>query len=388
VSARWNIFESEMAFDPGADFEAFVKPVPAKWVVYLLADENDQPVQLLCVKNLRASLKRRLGGEEMIGPTRKVNYREIVRKIYWRRVDSAFEADWIYLEAARAIFPATYRGMTGFRPAWFVHVNPKTTYPRWIKTINLSGKTGTYFGPLEDKHSAHKLVHLMENLFDLCRDYSVLTAAPNGPCPWKQMGKCVGPCDGSISLEAYGQVVALSAEVLEDPGRYVEEQTERMQAAAKELRFETAAKIKAHIDQAAQLGKGALRHVRKLEDFRFASLQRGPRAGTAKVFLITPGVIEEVAGLIDEPSEVGELLGEILKTAQERRVGRLDEVGEERVAVAAHQLFVAKNKQGVFVQVDELEERSFAKAYRDLLNQKVQEIPEEQEGVTKELQAM
>src|SRR5687768_5418462 len=81
------------------ELEAFLKNVPAKWVVYLMADGEHRPVQLLCVKNLRASLKRRLGGEEMVGPSRKVNYREIVRRIYWRRVDSALEADWIYLEA-------------------------------------------------------------------------------------------------------------------------------------------------------------------------------------------------------------------------------------------------------------------------------------------------
>src|SRR5688500_382044 len=143
------IFDRRVDFDPAAgDFDAFVRQVPAKWVVYLLADANDNPVQLLCVKNLRYSLKRRLGGgieREDIGPTRRVDYREIVRKIYLRRVDSAFEADFIYLEAARAIFPQTYRGMLGFRPAWFVHVNPHTTYPRYIKTINLTGQTGTYF---------------------------------------------------------------------------------------------------------------------------------------------------------------------------------------------------------------------------------------------------
>ena len=39
-----------------------------------------------------------------------------------------------------------------------------------------------------------------------------------------------------------------------------------MQAAAEELRFETAGKIKQFIDQLQQLGKGALRHVRRIEE--------------------------------------------------------------------------------------------------------------------------
>jgi len=75
-----------------------------------------------------------------------------------------------------------------------------------------------------------------------------------------------------------------------------------MQAAAKELRFESAAKIKSYIDSIGTLGKGDLRHFRRLRDFNFLSLQHGPRDGRAKAFLITPGAIEEIAGVPIEPS--------------------------------------------------------------------------------------
>src|SRR3954453_3289973 len=119
-----HLFPFRADFDPAADFENFRKLVPARWVVYLMADADDRPIQLLCVKNLRYSLERRLLGDESLGLTRRVNYREIVRRIYYRRVDSAFEADVVYLEAARTLFPESYQGMVGFRPAWFIHVDP------------------------------------------------------------------------------------------------------------------------------------------------------------------------------------------------------------------------------------------------------------------------
>jgi hypothetical protein len=148
VSTWSHIFERRADFDPAADFEPFLKSVPGKWVVYLMANADDEPVQLLCVKNLRYSLERRLGEAPpapeqpaapvdslhaagvALGLSKKVNYREIVRRVYWTRVDSAFEADAVFLEAARAVFPQTYRGMFGFRPAWFVLVNPHPTFPR------------------------------------------------------------------------------------------------------------------------------------------------------------------------------------------------------------------------------------------------------------------
>ena len=65
-----------------------------------------------------------------------MNYREIVRTIAWQRVDSAFEADVVYLEAARQHFPQTYQGMIGMRPAWFLHVNPEAEFPRYTRTTD------------------------------------------------------------------------------------------------------------------------------------------------------------------------------------------------------------------------------------------------------------
>ena len=56
-------FDHHADFDPATGLEPLLAAVPAKWVVYLFTDAADQPVQLLCVKNLRASLKRRLGGD-------------------------------------------------------------------------------------------------------------------------------------------------------------------------------------------------------------------------------------------------------------------------------------------------------------------------------------
>ena len=54
----------------------------------------------------------------------------------------------------------------------------------------------------------------------------------------------------------------------------------------------------------------------------------------------------------------------------------------------AHHLFVARHKQGVFLDVAELDDKRLLKGYRELMNQKAQESPGEGEGVTKELQAM
>jgi excinuclease UvrABC nuclease subunit len=382
-------FDREAAFDPAAEFDLFLKEFPAKWAVYLMADDAGRPVQLLCVKNLRYSIKRRLGiDQEAAGPSRRVDYRALVRQISWRRVDSAFEADCVYLEFARALFPQTYQGMVGFRPAWFVHVNPDSPFPRYTKTIDLGIRTGVLMGPLEDKHAAGRLVEQAADWFDLCRYYHILVESPHGKaCAYKEMGKCPAPCDGSISMEQYRRLVDWSARSIVDPSEMIREQQQRMKAAAAELRFETAAKIKAFIDSLGQLGKASFRHVRRLSDFKFLSLQRGPREGSAKVFLITPGEIQEIAGIPREPPRPADILRLALTLAADHSPSAVDSVGAERIGVVAHHLFLAKATHGVFIPLEMVDEKSIQRAYRDLLKQKAPEEAEA-EGVTKELQAM
>lgn len=380
------IFTEQVDFDPAGDFEEFVKSVPPRWAVYLMSDGDGLPIQLLCVRNLRASLKRRLGGEETVGPTRKINYRDLVRRISWRPVHSVFEADWQYYEHARRLFPDTYGGMSGFRKTWWIHVDPQATHPRYTKTNDPTAEAGRYFGPIEDKHSAGKLVEHIEALFDLCRDYRLLTQAPQGgPCAWKQMGKCVGPCDGTISLEAYRQLIEHSADVLADPPRAIEQETQRMRAAAAALAFESAGAIKQFVDQLGRLTKGPARRLRPLEQFKYLSVQAGPGAGQAKLFLILPGRIEELAGLIDAPGQASDLLRQVLAKAS-APMPHLDPPAAERMSIVASHLFSARHG-GVFIPLDELTDRTLAKGYRDLQKQKTA-AESDDEGVTRELQSL
>lgn len=381
------LLNGHAAFDPAGDSEAFLHDVPGKWVVYLFSDADERPIQLLCVKNLRASLKRRLGGNEQIGPSRKVNYRDVVRHVHWHRVDSAFEADWLYYEIARQLFPQSYQGMVGFRPAWLVHVNPEAKFPRYVKTTDLS-REGLYLGPIEDKHAAARLIELAEDLFDLCRYYNILLEAPTAKaCAYKEMGKCPAPCDGSISMEQYRNLIEWSAQTLVDPGDEIRAQTCRMQQAAAELKFETAGKIKAYVEQLSQLGKGDFRHVRLLEKLRFIAIQPGPRQATGKLFLITPGRIEHIACLIDEPVHPSELLRNILDAASQDDRHPVDSTGAERLGIVSHHLFMPKSTRGVFLRLDELTEASLLKAFRDL-RKRPEEPQTDAEGVLKELQSL
>ena len=382
------LFDHVVGFDPGRPFDALA--VPARWVVYLLADEHDRPVQLLCVRNLRYSLKRRLGAEaDEAGPSKRVDYRALVRRVHWRRVDSAFEADLAYHDAARQLFPRTYQGMVGYRPAWFVHVDDAAAFPRYVRTTDLTTAAGTLLGPVEDKHAAARLIQLVEDAFDLCRYYNILVEAPRGQaCAYKEMGKCPAPCDGSISMGQYRLLIEWSRKVLADPADHVREQDRRMRQAAGELRFEIAGRIKAYVDQLSLLGKGPFRHVRPVGDFQFLAVQAGPKPGTAKLSLVTPGRVDPLLCVTDAAAvKPAEVLRAALTAAADPGNGLIDAAGAERVGVVTHHLF-ARKPAGALLPLATVDERAIAKAIRDLAKLPAADVEADDEGVVKEWQEL
>jgi hypothetical protein len=171
---------------------------------------------------------------------------------------------------------------------------------------------------------------------------------------------------------------------LNDPKSFVHEQTTRMQQAAADLHFEIAAKIKAYVEQISQLGKGPFRHVAELADFQFLCFQRGPKSAVAQVFLITPGRIEQLMSLLNESFNPAEVMRVALMAA---KPAPLTDDGSERIGIVAHHLFTAKSIHGVFLPLGRIDEKSIAKAYRDLQKQALPEAIEG-EGVLKELQAL
>lgn len=361
-----DLFPGAIAFDRSADLDGFLREVPARGAVCLLRDAGGLPIQLLCTGNLRADLKRRLGEGDAARAKRQVDYRQVVAWVNYARVDSAFESDLLYLSAARRIFPDSYRGLVSSDPAWFIHLDPAHPYPRYVRTQNLSGP-GRYFGPVENRRAAGRLIELVEDCFDLCRYDRILTQSPNGSaCAYKSMGRCPAPCDGSISMTNYRQLIDFSARTLQNPAPLIDAQTRRMAAAAAEQCFEMAGKIKAHIGQLSELGAGPFRFLRTLDHFRFLSLQRGPGRNTAKVFLIAPGAVELLACLPRMPVTAADLRHMALQRAQEVSSAPIDQAAVERIGVVAHHLFQSKRHPGAFLPLGDLDERSILRAFAEL----------------------
>lgn len=363
--------EQSLQFDPEEPLDEWLRRLPAKWCVFLLQDLERRPLQLLCAKDLRASVARRLTGEESDSPTRRVDYRKIVRHVAWMRVDSTFEQDLRYLQAARDNFPETYQDVLGFRPAWWVHVDTEAKHPRFARVSDFRSGAGRYFGPFPGKGVAERFVRDVEGLFDLCRDHAKLQASPAGPCQWRQMGSCVGPCDGSVSLDAYRALVAHAADVLGNVERSIENQKIRLAHASAALEFETAGRIHQYIGDLEKLTDRKCRYVKPLQRFGFLAVLPGPTAASLKLAVARPGGVEFFACLRDahDATDRPALLQLALECLARPPREPLPATAAETISLVTHHLFLPRS-DAVWLQADELDERTLARAVRAVANPK------------------
>lgn len=303
------LLNQHIAHTPNADLAPFLEALPAKWAVYLLRDQNGRPLQLLSVKNLRASLANRLSPQSADEKTRAIPYRQIVSAIDYRRVDSSAEAEWIYAELARELFPAAHDKMIANYRTWWVQVDPDAPFPHYTTTDRISWPLrATTFGPIPTKVAAQKFVEIVEDAFDLCRYYAILTQAPHGlACAYKQMHKCPAPCDGSISLGMYHQMIDRSLAAIGNAG-LIEQQQQRMHEAAGAMNYELAGKIKAYVEQLQSLTAGPYQTLGPAQHLRRLAVIRGPAARQWRLMLLTPNQIE-----ISDPWSTPEQLAELLQ---------------------------------------------------------------------------
>lgn len=125
------------------------------------------------------------------------------------------------------------------------HEFPQLSFHRGAKK-----RRGQYFGPYLSASAVKETLKLLQKIFPVrqCEDsyYNVRSR----PCLQYQIERCTGPCVGLISPEAYKTDVENTILFLEGQGGLlIDRLVEKMEAAAEELAFETAAAYRDQIQR-------------------------------------------------------------------------------------------------------------------------------------------
>jgi DNA polymerase-3 subunit epsilon len=334
------------------DAEIDLTALPASPGVFSFEDDRGRTISLAISANVRRLVRSRLATDADGGASRRVDLRAIAHRVAAMPVGSSFEAEWAYLQLARASLAETYRSVLDRWRGWFIHANPKVEFPRFVKTAAPgsppTGRQGIYLGPFSDKHAAQRTIELVQDMFDLCRYYHILVEAPNAaPCAYKEMGKCPAPCDGSVTMGAYRLMMRKAIEFLASPiGDSLHAMKTSVSEASERLDFERARAIQQRLDAAQELAKPQYRFVDRLDRFRFVAVAPSERAGLARLFLISGGWIAPVIDLpLDATTEhIEAATGGFERLADEHPVSLADAWVENIGLVCRHLFQPAKSR--------------------------------------------
>ena len=131
-------------------------------------------------------------------------------------------------------------------------------YPRLIVTRERRSDRATYFGPYQSTKSAYAAVDAVVRVFALptCKRSFPKDIGKERPCIYKEMKRCIAPCDGSVDAERYRQLIRGAERVLDGNTAEVKRMlTEEMERASDMLEFERAGEILAQLQALDKLSE-------------------------------------------------------------------------------------------------------------------------------------
>ncbi|HEX6133923.1 MAG TPA: excinuclease ABC subunit UvrC [Longimicrobiales bacterium] len=219
--------------------------LPTRPGVYFFKDRQGEVLYIGKAKSLRA----RVRGHFAVDPATSLKNREMLRRV--ADVDTIVvgsEAEALLLEANlikehRPRFNIQLRDDKRYP---YIKVTLQESFPRVYVTRRLDNDGGRYFGPYTEVGAMRQALEVVKRLYTVrsCR-YDLPNEAPARPCLDYHIGRCLAPCVGLQTREAYRTMIDEILEVLGGRTRAVRERvTAEMSRAAESLDFERAATLR------------------------------------------------------------------------------------------------------------------------------------------------
>ena len=130
----------------------------------------------------------------------------------------------------------------------YIKITMKEDYPRILKTRRVENDGARYFGPYSDAGAVNRIVDLMGEIYRLKKCSAQRFPKGFRPCLSYHIEQCRGICTGYVSKDEYRETVNKVAEFLGGSTKpLVNEMKAKLEAAAEQLDFETAAKYRDNI---------------------------------------------------------------------------------------------------------------------------------------------
>jgi len=224
------------------DLERKLAQLPTRPGVYFFKDRQGEILYIGKANSLRARVRSHFA----VDSATSVKNHEMVRRI--RDVDTivvASESEALLLEAnlIKEHHPRFNIRLKDDKKYPYIKVTLQEPFPRVYVTRRLDNDGGRYFGPYTEVGAMRQALEVIKRLYTVrsCR-YDLPKDAPARPCLDYHIGRCLAPCVGLQTVDAYRLMIDEILEVLGGRVRQVRDRvTREMASAAEALDFERAA---------------------------------------------------------------------------------------------------------------------------------------------------
>ncbi|MEA5549759.1 excinuclease ABC subunit UvrC [Anabaena cylindrica UHCC 0172] len=221
--------------------------IPAEPGVYLMRDGSDRIIYIGKSRKLRSRVRSYF--RESTNKTERINTMvKLVTEIEFIVTDTEVEALALEANLIKQHQPYFNVLLKDDKKYPYLCITWSEEYPRiFITRKRQLGKAkDKYYGPYTDSGLLREIVHLCKRIFPLRQRPQPLFK--DRPCLNYDIGRCPGVCQKLVSTEEYRKIVQKVAMVFQGRSQeLIDILTEQMQAAAEELNFETAARVRDQI---------------------------------------------------------------------------------------------------------------------------------------------
>lgn len=299
--------------------------------VYSFKDARGKIIYVGKAKSLRSRVKSYFRDDQALHPRTQALVRR-ARNLDFIVTASEVEALVLECNLIKHFRPRYNVTLKDDKKYPYVKVTTRETFPSIAVTRNLGDKTARYFGPYTDAKAMRRSVKVLTEVFPVraCKRALPLREPDRG-CLNYHIGRCLGPCRGDVTKEAYRSVIRQVCQFLSGRVSGLTRQLRaRMESEAARRNFEEAARLR---DRIAALEKIAQRQTAVSSDRRdrdVLSVRADQNQAVGVVLKVREGKLvgKEVYRLSTDgrPSEE-----EILSSFLEQYVGIASDLAPEMV---------------------------------------------------------
>lgn len=228
-----------MTENGNVDIASAVKRAPTSPGCYLWKSEKNETLYVGKANNLRLRLKSYLRPD-----TAKTHLlMRDAKGLEWITTGSATEALLLEANLVKKYNPRYNVRLKDDKRYPFICISTSETYPRIFLTRDTRNTKNRYFGPYTDVQATRNTIALIQKIFPIRKVKQTLPLkTPARPCMNFHIGRCLGPCQGNVSVEEYGAMIDEITLFLEGKREILENLIlTRMHAYSEKMNFERAA---------------------------------------------------------------------------------------------------------------------------------------------------